>query len=69
MNELRKQIETERGSFVARELYDREHSHLVTEIQSLRESRAEGCGEKSLLDWLWPMLFAIGMFVVGHLWK
>src|ERR1035441_4420028 len=27
MNELRKQIETERGSFVARELYDREHSH------------------------------------------
>jgi hypothetical protein len=40
-NKLREQIESERGSFVARELYDREHDALGQEIVDVRNQFVE----------------------------
>jgi hypothetical protein len=41
MNNLRLQIDSERGSFVARELYDREHTRVREEITNLRQQTAD----------------------------
>jgi hypothetical protein len=91
MNELRKQIDLERGTFVTRELYGQEHQHLadtVTILRSdarkdidilredmrkslddLRKSRDTSVGEKSILEQLWPFLFAAATFFGGHYLK
>lgn len=69
MNELRKQIDSERGTFITRELYDRENQHMREEITDLRESRDIGSGEKGLLEKFWPLLLAAAMFIAGHWWR
>lgn len=69
MNELRKQIESERNTFVTRELYDRELARSRAEIDNLRQSRDEGIGEKGILEKFWPLLLAAAMFLAGHWWK
>lgn len=38
MNELRRQIETERGQFVTRELYDERHAELENKVEIQREN-------------------------------
>ena len=65
MNELRKQIDTERGTFVTRELYDREHRRLLDDIASLSKSRDSASGEKGLLEQFWPWLLACLTFLAG----
>ena len=70
MNELRKQIDTERGTFITREFYDREHQRIREEISDLRSSRDTSSGEKGLLEQLWPFILAALTFLAGHLvWK
>ena len=70
MNELRKQIDTERGTFITRELYDREHQRIREELSDLRSSRDTSSGEKGLLEQLWPFILAALTFLAGHLvWK
>lgn len=69
MNELRKQIDTERGTFITRELYDREHRRIQDDVNGLRTSRDENSGEKGFLEKFWPLFLAVGMFIVGHFWK
>ena len=39
MNELRKQIDQERGTFISRELYDREHLRMREELANLRTTQ------------------------------
>lgn len=39
MNELRKQIDMERGTFISRELYDREHLRMREELAGLRTTQ------------------------------
>ena len=91
MNNMRKQIDLERGTFVTRELYGQEHQHLSDtvailrsdarkdidnlredvrkSIDDLRKSRDTSVGEKSVLEQLWPFLFATATFLGGHYLK
>jgi hypothetical protein len=69
MNELQKQIESERGCFITRELYDREHRRLLDDITILRSNNDVSSGEKSTLEQFWPFLLAIFMYLLGHFWK
>jgi hypothetical protein len=69
MNELRNQISEERGTFVTRELYDREAQRIREELNNLRASRDSSSGEKGLLEKFWPLFLALAMFVAGHFWK
>ena len=70
MNELRKQIDTERGTFITREFYDREHQRIREELSDLRSSRDTSSGEKGLLEQIWPFILAALTFLAGHLvWK
>jgi hypothetical protein len=65
MNELRKQIDTERGTFVTRELYDREHLRLRDDITNLSKSRDTSAGSAGLLDKIWPWILACLTFLAG----
>jgi hypothetical protein len=65
MNDLRKQIDNERGSFITRELYDREHLRLRDDISNLAKSRDSASGEKGLLEQFWPWLLACLTFLAG----
>jgi hypothetical protein len=65
MNDLRKQIDNERGSFITRELYDREHLRLRDDIANLAKSRDSASGEKGLLEQFWPWLLACLTFLAG----
>ena len=70
MNALRRQIDNERGTFITRELYDREHLRLVQDVASLRSSRDTSSGEKTILERLWPFILAALTFLAGHMvWK
>lgn len=69
MNELRKQIDTERGTFITREFYDREHQRIREEISDLRSSRDQGAGEQSFLERFWPLFVAVGIVILQHFWK
>ena len=70
MNEMRKQIDNERGTFITRELYDREHFRLITEVKELRAKSDNSSGEKGALELAWPFLLAVGTFIAGHMvWK
>jgi hypothetical protein len=64
MNQLRKQIESERGRFVEREYYDQAHKNLETQVNSLdrRVSAMEGGNQikASTIGW---GLAAAGVFV------
>ena len=76
MNELRKQIDMERGTFISRELYDREHLRIREElttlrttqeaaIANLRTSRDESVGEKGTLERFWPLLLSAGILAIA----
>jgi hypothetical protein len=70
MNELRKQIENERGTFVTRELHDRDIATLCESIGELRASRDTSSGVKNLTEQLWPFVLAVLMFLAGHVvWR
>ena len=42
MNNLRQQIEKERGSYLSRELYDREHKNLVDKVDAISLDQVGG---------------------------
>ena len=69
MNNLKAQIDSERNTFITRELYDREHRRMQDDIANLRASRDADTGEKSLLDRFWPILLSIAALLLGHFWK
>jgi hypothetical protein len=69
MNELRKQIDTERGIFITREFYDREHQRIREELSDLRSSRDQGAGEQGFLERFWPLFVAVGIVILQHFWK
>jgi hypothetical protein len=69
MNYMRRQIEAERGIYITRELYDREHQRIHDEINDLRTSRDTGAGAKGIVEKFWPLFLAALMFLVGHFWK
>ena len=69
MNAMRKQIEDERGTFVARDVYDLSQQRVRDEITGLRTSRDTSAGKKGLLEQFWPLLLALAMLAVGHFWK
>jgi len=45
MNEFREQIAAERGEFMRRDMYDREHGNLVDRVADLEISRGESQGK------------------------
>lgn len=61
MNELRIQITTERGTFLPREVFDREHGRLSEEVRVMRNDLTRLIGERSGMGVGWQI--AIG--VVG----
>ena len=76
MNNLRKQIDSERNTFITRELYDREHLRMREEltnlrmtqeaaIANLRTSRDESVGEKGTLERFWPLLLSAGILAIA----
>ena len=73
MNNLKAQIDSERNTFITRELYDREHRRMQDDIANLRASRDTDTGvnasEKSLLDRFWPILLGVVALLLGHFWK
>ena len=69
MNELRSQINAERGTFVLRELYDRETKRVHELINTLREARAGHTGEQTELMKFLPWLLAAVVAIVAHCWK
>ena len=67
MNELRQQIDQERGMYITRELYDREHQRMQEEVANLRTSRDTSTGEKSALERFWPLLLSAAILAVAIL--
>ena len=65
MNELRQQIDRERGTYITCELYDREHQRLQADIASLRSSRDTSTGEKSALERFWPLLLSAALLALA----
>ena len=63
MNELRKQITSERGEFLRREIYDREHASL-REAMDLRIKALENT-KANLEGRLWAIGAGISILVVG----
>lgn len=53
MNELRDQINTERGRYVQREESNKDHRALEADIRDLRESRALLAGKASMASVFW----------------
>jgi uncharacterized protein YPO0396 len=68
MNELRKQIESERGSFIHRDIFDRMHGLLETRVHALEMYKSNMDGRFIMLG---GMLLAaqIAMGIVLHFLK
>ena len=67
MNELRRQIASERGSFLLREVYDRLHAQFEERVRSLENARSNWEGR----IWMIGAGFAIlqvGILIVSHVW-
>ena len=73
MNELRKQIDNERGLYPTRELVDTKLAVIHKDIADLRSSRdtntGEKSGEQSFLDRYWPLFVAGAVVIAEHFWK
>ena len=69
MNNLKAQIDSERNTFITRELYDREHRRMQDDVANLRSSRDADTGGKTLLEKFWPILLGVVALLLGHFWK
>jgi hypothetical protein len=73
MNELRKQIDSERGLYPTRELMDTKLAVVNKDIDDLRSSRDTEVGskttEQSFFDRYWPLFVAVIVVVAEHFWK
>ena len=67
MNELRDQINRERGSFISRNEHDAVHKSLDQDVQSLMMSRAELHGKASMASVYWTGIVSFVSLLLGTL--
>jgi hypothetical protein len=58
MNELRDQINQERGRYITKDEHEPTHQRLESDVRDLRESRAELAGKASMTSVYWTGLMA-----------
>jgi hypothetical protein len=71
-NRFREQIEKERGEYLTKELYDREHLSLANRVKELEISRGEQAGKAAAYAATFAFIAALlGIMaaIVGHYWK
>jgi hypothetical protein len=73
MNEFRSQLEKERGGYLSRDLYEREHTYLSGRISELERARANAVGSvgaySSIGDFVKLVLVGLIAAIVAHFWR
>jgi hypothetical protein len=67
-NKFREQIEKERGEYLTRDLYDREHSSLANRVKELEITKGEQMGKAAAYASIAGFLGIVAA-IVGHYWK
>jgi len=71
MNELREQINRERGSFVSREMYDTKNEQLATRTSASETKLSNIATARSTLNWLWGAALGAAALIISllHIWS
>lgn len=67
MNELRDQINAERGQYVTRADVEKDHRAMLQDIRELRESRAALAGKASMASVFWTGMLSLLSVVLASL--
>jgi uncharacterized protein YydD (DUF2326 family) len=68
MNEFRNQITNERGEYLRKEIYEREHNTLSDRVKDLELSRSEQLGKAAAYASIAGFIGIVAA-LIGHFWK